>query len=116
MTGRQVKKTEAGSQVDHFQAPWRSVGIGVGAIGTPVVTATCLHPVLGLFVFAAEGATLAVIFGAALFGTPTISDRAFRLLRWLAGKPEPTAPPSTTGPTSVTTSITDPDNRTPSAQ
>jgi hypothetical protein len=115
MTGRQVKKTEAASQVDHFQAPWRSVGIGVGAIGTPVVT-TCLHPVLGLIVFAALAVTLAIIFGAALFGTPTISDRAFRLLRWLAGQPEPTAPPSTTGPTSVTESITDSDNRTPSVQ
>jgi hypothetical protein len=46
--------------------------------------------------FVIQAITLMVIFGAALFGTETVSSRAFRLLRWLAGRPEPTAPPSGT--------------------
>src|SRR5690242_12531440 len=100
MTGRSQARMEAASQGNHFQAPWRSVGIGVGAIGAPIATC-CLHPVLGLSLFAVQAATLMIIFGAALFGTSTISDRAFRLLRWLAGRPEPTAPPSIISPTSL---------------
>ena len=97
MTGRPAGKWEPASQLDHFQAPWRSLGIGIGAVGAPAIT-SCLHPLLGLSLFVAQAITLMIIFGAALFGTRTVSDRAFRLLRWLAARPEPTAPPSDTRP------------------
>ena len=95
MTGRISEKWESASQLSHFQAPWRSLGIGIGAVGAPAAT-SCLHPVLGLSIFAAQAITLMIIFGSALFGKKTVSDRAFRLLRWLAARPEPTAPPSDT--------------------
>jgi hypothetical protein len=115
MSGRQVTEREGESQIDRFQAPWRSVGIGVGAIGTPAIT-TFLQPSLGAILFAVPSVTLVIIFGAALFGTPTVSDRAFRLLRWLAGRPEPTASPSTTNATLVTPLAADSDDRTSSPQ
>jgi len=88
MAGRSAGSAEENSQPNRSQASWRSLGIGVGAIGTPVA-ASCVHPLLSLSLFAPQAATFMIIFGAALFGTPTISDRAFRLLRWLAGRPEP---------------------------
>jgi hypothetical protein len=91
MAGRSAESAGEASQLHRFQASWRSLGIGVGAIGTPVA-AGCLHPLLGLSLFAPQAAMLMIIFGAALFGSKTISERAFRLLRWLAGRPEPAGP------------------------
>jgi hypothetical protein len=32
------------------------------------------------------------VIGTALFGSQELSERAFRLLRWIANRPEPTAP------------------------
>ena len=97
MTGRPPGKREHEPQPNHFQTPWHSLGIGVGAVGTPVVT-SCIYPLLGISLFVTQAITLIVIFGAALFGTKTVSYRAFRLLRWLVGRPEPTAPPNDTSP------------------
>jgi hypothetical protein len=36
-----------------------------------------------------EVAVVAMIMVAALFGSATVSERAFRLLRWAAGRAEP---------------------------
>jgi hypothetical protein len=33
-----------------------------------------------------------VITGTALFGSQAVSERAFRLLRWITNQPEPPAP------------------------
>jgi hypothetical protein len=48
--------------------------------------------VLGQVLAVAEAATLLLIVAAALLGSPTISERAFRLLRRMADRPEPPAP------------------------
>jgi hypothetical protein len=39
-----------------------------------------------------ELAVALTLIGTALFGSQALSDRAFRLLRWIANKPEPPAP------------------------
>jgi hypothetical protein len=82
-------------QPERAQAPWRSFRIGVSIIGAPAAI-SYIHPTLGLSLFITQAVTLMIVFAAALFGTQTISDRAFRLLRWLASRPEPAAPPSST--------------------
>jgi hypothetical protein len=99
MTGRSAESANPTSQLSHMQASWGSRWIGVGAIGAPIA-ASCLHPLIGLILIALQVAMIMTIFGAALFGTPTISARAFRLLRWLAGRSEPACPapsPTATG-------------------
>jgi hypothetical protein len=41
---------------------------------------------------AVELLVVLVVMGAALFGSQEISERAFRLLRWVSNRPEPEAP------------------------
>jgi hypothetical protein len=36
------------------------------------------------------------VLGTALFGSETLSERAFRLLRWMGNRPEPPGPDNTT--------------------
>jgi hypothetical protein len=86
-------------QVEPAQAPWRPLGIGAGAVAVPTVI-SYVHSVFGLVLASGEALTIALLLAAALFGTSTISERAFRLLRWLANRPEPAAPPRLTSPSS----------------
>jgi hypothetical protein len=72
---------------------WRSVGAGAASLATPVGIGV-LHPVLGEVVAVIEVAVVLIIIGTALFGSPALSDRAFRLLRWIRNQPEPQAPVS----------------------
>jgi hypothetical protein len=51
-----------------------------------------LRPVLGAVLAGIELAVVLVILGCALFGSDVLSERAFRLLRWFANRPEPPAP------------------------
>ena len=51
-----------------------------------------LHPLLGEVLTVVELATMLIVLGTALFGTQTLSERAFRLLRWLGNRPEPPGP------------------------
>ena len=55
-----------------------------------------MHPALGVAVFLTELAVSLIILGTALFGAKEYSERAFRLLRWIADRPEPDAPPDNT--------------------
>ena len=50
-----------------------------------------LHPVLGQVIAVSEAVVVLTIIGTALFGSQTLSERAFRLLRWLGNRPEPRA-------------------------
>jgi hypothetical protein len=93
MTKRSVEGPTATGQLDRFQTPWRSLGIGAGAVGAPAAI-SYLHPAFGWILVGSEVATFMIVLAAALFGTSTISERAFRLLRWLANRPEPAAPSS----------------------
>lgn len=69
----------------------RPVVVTVGALGVPVAGGI-MRPVLGEVVFFAELAVMLTLVGTALFGSLALSERAFRLLRWLGNRPEPPAP------------------------
>jgi hypothetical protein len=70
------------------RTPWRTMGTGVASLATPV-TIGVLHPVLGEVIAVIEVAVILTIIGTALFGSSALSERAFRLLRWLGNRPEP---------------------------
>src|SRR5580704_4348694 len=80
------------------RGPWRAAGIGLTSLGTPVGIGVT-DPLLGHIAFAAELAVALTVAVTALFGTQALSERAFRLLRWIADRPEPPGPgvPVTTG-------------------
>jgi hypothetical protein len=73
--------------------PWRAVGTVLTSIGTPVGIGVA-DPLLGQVAAAVELAVVLTIIGTALFGSQALSDRAFRLLRWIANRPEPPGPAS----------------------
>ena len=70
----------------------RSVGVGVGLIAAPVGIGI-FHPALGAIIAGIEVMVALTVIGTALFGGHAPSERAFRLLRWLANRPEPPGPP-----------------------
>ena len=51
-----------------------------------------VHPWIGLAMAGAELTVALTVLATALFGSRELSERAFRLLRWLANRPEPPAP------------------------
>jgi hypothetical protein len=73
------------------RVPWRSVGAGVASVGTPLGIAM-LHPLLGEVMAVIELVVILTVLGTALFASQTLSERAFRLLRWLGNRPEPPGP------------------------
>ena len=75
------------------RVPWRSAAASVTALGTPAGIGV-LHPMLGEIVAIIELVVALTIIGTALFGSPDLSDRTFRLLRWIGNRPDP-APEST---------------------
>jgi hypothetical protein len=62
------------------------------------VVVSCRHPALGAALAAADVIVPAlialVLLAAILCGSAETCERAFRLLRWIAGRPEPLAPAS----------------------
>lgn len=70
------------------------IGVGAGAVGEGV--AGYLHPVLGEALAAADIivplAIGLILLTAILRGSRETCERVFRLLRWLANRPEPPAP------------------------
>jgi hypothetical protein len=74
---------------------WRALGTGAGVLGSEGLTAY-LHPALG------EGLAVVdivvplilaiVLLVAILHGSRETCERAFRLLRWIANRPEPPKP------------------------
>lgn len=79
-------------------AGWARAGVAAGLLGGPV-GAGHLDRVLGHVLAVSEVGVLLLIVLAALVGSRTVSERAFRLLRWAADRPEPPAPePATPEP------------------
>lgn len=76
------------------RVPWRSVGAGVASVGTPLGAAV-LRPLVGEVMMVVELVVFLTMLGTALFGSETLSERAFRLLRWLGNRPEPPGPDDT---------------------
>jgi hypothetical protein len=73
--------------------PWRALGLGSSAIGG--IAAACYsHPLVSQAVVISGTTAAGITIVTALFGSVTTSARAFRLLRWLTNRPEPTAPPT----------------------
>lgn len=83
-------------------ARWRSLGLGATAIGAPTAL-SYFRPYFGLACTSGEVAMIVITFAAALFGTRTISERAFRLLRWIADRPEHASPPDAQSPVTTAT-------------
>lgn len=83
--------TDSAAPMARERVPWRSVAASVTALGTPVGIGV-LHPMLGEIVAIIELVMVLTIIGTALFGSPDLSNRAFRLLRWIGNRPEPSAP------------------------
>jgi hypothetical protein len=77
--------------MERERAPWRSVAASVTAFGIPAGIGV-LHLMLGEIVAIIELVVALTIIGTALFGSPDLSERAFRLLRWIGNRPEPPAP------------------------
>jgi len=73
------------------RVPWGPVAASVTALGTPAGIGV-LHPMLGEIVAIIELVVALTIIGTALFGSSDLSDRAFRLLRWIGNRPEPPGP------------------------
>jgi hypothetical protein len=87
------KGLPAGGPKPPNSPPWRAVGVGVASLGTPAGIAI-LHPMLGEIIAVIEVMMVLTIIGTALFGSPALSERAFRLLRWIGNRPEPPSPAS----------------------
>ena len=83
------------SAVTQRRTPWRAVGAGAGLIGTEGI-AGCLHPALAEVLVATDVITpvaiTLIVVAAILFGSAETVERVFRLLRWIANRPEPAAP------------------------
>lgn len=77
--------------------PWRPITAVAASIGAPA-SIGLLHPALGTAVFSIELTLAVMIISTALYGAREYSERAFRLLRWIADRPEPKAPPASSGP------------------
>jgi hypothetical protein len=73
------------------RVPWRTAGIGLTSLGTPIGIGVA-DPLLGQIAIAIELAVALTVVGTALFGSQALSDRAFRLLRWIANRAEPPGP------------------------
>jgi hypothetical protein len=69
----------------------RPVVATLAAAGVPVAGGA-LHPILGEIVLLVELVVVLTLVGTALFGSLDLSERAFRLLRWIGNRPEPPAP------------------------
>ena len=74
---------------------WRVLGASAGLFGGEGLAAF-LHPALGEVLAAADAivplAVALILLTAILRGSDRTCERVFRLLRWIDGRPEPTAP------------------------
>jgi hypothetical protein len=74
---------------------WVALGT-VAALAADAITER-YDPVLGIIMFVCDtgfpAVLILVVVSVILFGDEGRKDRAFRLLRWIRGKPEPPGPP-----------------------
>lgn len=89
-SGEHAVGPDSSTPTEQKRAPWRSLASAT-ALGTPAGIGM-LHPMLGEILASGELVAVLTIIGTALFGSADLSDRAFRLLRWIGNRPEPPAP------------------------
>jgi hypothetical protein len=70
--------------------PGRTFSVGTGAFAMPVA-AWFSWPLLGVVFVSTEIIIAIAVLFTALYGSELYSGRAFRLLRWSANRPEPSA-------------------------
>ncbi|GAA0371403.1 hypothetical protein GCM10009530_21960 [Microbispora corallina] len=68
--------------------PGRAAALATLAAAVPAAGGA-VHPALSTVLAGLEGAVGLTIMATALFGSDRLSERAFRLLRWIADRPEP---------------------------
>lgn len=79
--------------------PGRRVSFGLATTIVAVPTGIALaNPMLATVLASAELALLLTVLLTAVFAPAAISERAFRLLRWMTGRPEPDQPTDPAGP------------------
>ncbi|GAA3019726.1 hypothetical protein GCM10017559_49960 [Streptosporangium longisporum] len=66
----------------------RLAALATTAAGAPAI-AWVVHPILCGAIVSLQTTIGLFIIGVALFGSARLSERAFRLLRWAADRPEP---------------------------
>jgi hypothetical protein len=91
--GRPAPSAKSTGSSSTTQLPWRAFGLGSSVIGG-IAAAYYSHPLVGQAIIISGVAAAMITVATALFGSVTTSERAFRLLRWLANRPEPDAPPT----------------------
>jgi hypothetical protein len=92
MTGRPAPSSKS-ARCCTIRLPWRALGLGLPAIGG-IAAAYYSQPMVGEAIVICGTVSAVITMATALFGSETTSERAFRLLRWLANRPEPDAPPT----------------------
>lgn len=105
------QETPAGLPRTGGRVPRRTAGIGLTSLGAPIGIGVA-DPLLGQIAIAIELAVALTIICTAIFGSQALSERAFRLMRWIANRPEPPA----CGPRGHLISCTPPDNCSVSEQ
>jgi hypothetical protein len=83
----------SGLPTAHERGSWRATAVGATSLAAPVGLGA-FHPLVGEIFATVELAVLLTVIGTALFGSHALSERAFRLLRWLGNRPEPPEPSS----------------------
>lgn len=91
---RAVGRTAPAVRMALLPGGWK-LGAGAGVLGAE--GATCyLYPAAGVVLAVADvlipTAVTLVLLAAILRGSTETCERVFRLLRWIAGRPEPPAP------------------------
>ncbi len=71
--------------------PRTSFGLATALLTVPSAV-TPLNPTLAAILFTAEVTLVLLVMTATVFSPRTTGDRAFRLLRWMTGSPEPDPP------------------------
>ncbi|MFI0424038.1 hypothetical protein [Spongiactinospora sp. 9N601] len=66
----------------------RVVTVTTATVSAPAAV-WLVHPALSIIIAGLLIALGIVIMASALFGSERLSERAFRLLRWIANRPEP---------------------------
>lgn len=74
-----------------------SFGLAATLLAIPTVV-MLLDPGLAAVLYAAECAVTILMLLTAVFAPASVSERAFRLLRWMTGQPEPAPPVGTSVP------------------
>ncbi|WUI02828.1 hypothetical protein OHR68_13800 [Spirillospora sp. NBC_00431] len=81
-----------------------SFGLAATLLAVPAVV-MLLNPGLAVVLYSAECSVVLLVLLTAVFGPDPMCERAFRLLRWMTGQPEPTPPDA---PASAPTSVPSP--------